>query len=150
MAPFSHGYYKIAAFETRINKSNARRPSKADEAIVSPYFPPNNTKKDVSSSLLEHEAQEYGYNINRKEIYKTMLENKVVSRQKKQIVIKKPCKQYPRLLSRNLMDKYAHLFGLVPVAAIKHDNNGCRNHNLESIRQSTTPSTDRRRISSSE
>lgn len=153
MPPFSHGFLEIAAFETRIDKSNAKRPSKADEATRSPYFPPNdNNKTDVTCSLLEHEAEQYGYKIGQDSEPNNM---NVIPMHETQIVITRPCKQYPRLLSRSLMDKYAHLFGLVPVSrAIKNDHNDdvgrTIDYNLESIRQSTTPSADRRRISSSE
>lgn len=147
MAPFSHGPLKIAAFDTRIDKSKARRPSKADEATTSPYFSQTNSEmKNVTCSLLEHEAKDYGYKPDRMGSGKARRSIKGVTELKTQFVITKPkCKQYPRLLSRSLLDKYAHLFGLVPVAPIEqHDYD----YNLESTRQSITPSADRRTISS--
>lgn len=184
---------KIPAFATRIDKSNILRrrtglSTPADQNnFVSSYFTKSNgtelrTRKPLFSSLLEHEAEEYGYKLSRPEQQSTtekdhnesvcppkrisyislfkstsgpivtnssrlLTRNRHNSKQllpgeaslreqldktvlrSTRIATTNACRRYPSLSSRNVLDKYAHLFGLVR-AETTSDSDNITNNNV--------------------
>lgn len=134
--------YKIRAFEARLDKSNVRFKPNVDDYDKRKYFP-NDNQTPLICTLMDQEAQEYGYKLNKPSIinktsqilhHKQILSKSLVIKRRKakivtersslreyldKIVLKATpnamniaCKQYLSHPSRQVLMKYAHLFGL--------------------------------------
>lgn len=121
----------IPAFVARLDRSKAPRGvveswSFNEEAnSVSPYFENNKAKTEIKrpffGTLREHEAEQYGYKLpNRRDVDRSrridlnkhgrplLFTPSITTR----LAASNACKQYLSLTSKNVLDKYAHLFGL--------------------------------------